>query len=277
MADLHEIEYFAIRYAPNLLSERFVDIGFVAMETGNGGSGFAEVHFTRNWRQVLCMDPQADLEFLEAMERDIRAQFQEIGDRGSFLKRIRESFSGSVHLSSTKAIQVADLAEGVRMISETVLEAPRDARLPGIRISTSPRLKIWNTMRQSFEDEGVWELMLKGISVAPFTGAGDPLKIDFGYRVGGEIKLFHAVSLKRNVEQALSLAYRYPKIAEGIARTESARSMLTAVVDDDFDRGLAQMEFALGELRNYRIAVSAVGEMGVIAQRARLDLGLGST
>jgi hypothetical protein len=116
--------------------------------------------------------------------------------------------------------------------------------------------------------------MLRGISVAPFTGAGDPLKIDFGYRVGGEVKLFHAVSLKKNVEQALSLAYRYPKIAEGIARTESARSMLTAVVDDDFDRGLPQVEFALGTLKDFQVSVAAAGEMGGIARAARLDLGL---
>jgi hypothetical protein len=116
--------------------------------------------------------------------------------------------------------------------------------------------------------------MLKGISVARFTGAGDPLKIDFGYRVGGEIKLFHAVSLKKNVEQALALAYRYPKIAEGIARAEGARSMLTAVVDDDFDRALPAVEFALGTLKDYQVSVAPAGELGAIARTARVDLGM---
>ena len=49
-----------------------------------------------------------------------------------------------------------------------------------------------------------------------YTKPGDPFKFDFGYRVGAEIKLFHAVSLQANVEQAITLAARYPKIADGI-------------------------------------------------------------
>ena len=54
--------------------------------------------------------------------------------------------------------------------------------------------------------------------MAPYTKTGDPLKFDFGYRIGEEIKLFHAVSLKAGVEQAIMLASRYPKIALGIAQ-----------------------------------------------------------
>ena len=67
------------------------------------------------------------------------------------------------------------------------------------------------------------------------------VKFDFGYRVGETIKLFHAVSLKTNVDQAMVLASRYPKIASSIAQMNKAASVLTAVVDDDLDRGEAEV------------------------------------
>ncbi len=113
---------------------------------------------------------------------------------------------------------------------------------------------------------------MKEIPAAHYTKPGDPFRFDFGYRVGAEIKLFHAVSLKASVEQAITLAARYPKIADGIRQKIQANPSLTAVVDDDLDRTLGEVEFALSALEEEKIQVAAVAEMPLIAERARLEL-----
>ena len=129
-----------------------------------------------------------------------------------------------------------------------------------------------NGMREAFEQAGVWTLLMKEIPAAHYTKPGDPFRFDFGYRVGAEIKLFHAVSLKTSVEQAITLAARYPKIGEGIAQKIQAKPLLTAVIDDGLDRTLGGVEFALGALAEEKIQVATVAEMPLIAERARLEL-----
>lgn len=113
---------------------------------------------------------------------------------------------------------------------------------------------------------------MKDIPAADYTKPGDPFKFDFGYRVGTEVKLFHAVSLKASVEQAVMLAARYPQIASGIARKARANPALTAVVDDDLDRTRTEVQFALSALQDEEIRVAAVAGMPLIAETARLEL-----
>jgi len=115
---------------------------------------------------------------------------------------------------------------------------------------------------------------MKDISVSPYTRPGDPFKFDFGYRVGDEIKLFHAISLKTSVDAALMLASRYPRIAEGITRLTQAQSWLTAVVDDDLDHKREDVQFALGALEEGRIRVATPEKIPGIAEIARRELNL---
>ena len=113
---------------------------------------------------------------------------------------------------------------------------------------------------------------MKEVPAAAYTGPGDPFKFDFGYRVGSEIKLFHAVSLKTNVEPAVSLAARYPRIALGISLRGQAKPSLTAVIDEDLDRTKAEVQFALSALQEEKIRVASVAEMPVVAEQVRLEL-----
>ena len=71
-------------------------------------------------------------------------------------------------------------------------------------------------MRTEFERAGVWGLMRKRIAASLYTRAGDPMKIDCGYRPNGVIRMFQAVSLEGDVEAAKGLAYSAPQLAEGV-------------------------------------------------------------
>ena len=66
-ADKHELGFFLLQYMPDELKGEFVNIGLVLVGDG-ADAGYADVRFTRDWRRVLCLDPGADLEWLQALE-----------------------------------------------------------------------------------------------------------------------------------------------------------------------------------------------------------------
>jgi hypothetical protein len=267
MADRRQLEFFLLRYVPDAVKDEFVNVGVVMVEAGANGGGFADVRFTRDWRRVRCLDPQADVEMLEALEREIRGQLREVKDRGTLLKRLEDSFSNLIQVSPAKGCLAEDPAREIETMASLYLEA---AKVGGKR-EASGRQKILGRMREAFERAGVLELM-PPMAAAPYTKPGDPFRFDFGYRVEGEIKLFHAVSLQSNVDAALTLAGRYPRIVPGIVKVAGAVPVLTAVVDDDLDRQRDEVQFALSMMEDEKIRIAVAAEMHLIADVARREL-----
>jgi hypothetical protein len=96
MADRRQLEFFLLRYVPDAVKDEFVNIGLVMVEPGANGEGFADLRFTRDWRRVRCLDPQADVEMLAALERDIRGQLGNAHDREVLMRRLEDSFSNVI-------------------------------------------------------------------------------------------------------------------------------------------------------------------------------------
>ena len=270
MAAKRQLEFFLLRYVPNAVRNEFVNIGVVMVEGGAHGDGFADVRFTRDWRRVRWLDPQADVDMLEALERDIRKRLASSEERAILLRQMEDSFSNSIQLSPTERCLAEDPVAEIEAVASIYLEA---AKVGGKR-EASGRQRILRKMRDAFEQAGVWALMRKQIAVAEYTHKGDPLKIDCAYRPNGEIKMFHAVSVETDVDAAKVLAFSYPKIVEGIAEKERASTVLTAVVEDDLDQSDEAILFALGILEQSKIRVVAVGKMSGIAKVARREMGV---
>jgi hypothetical protein len=272
VADRRQLDFFVLRYVPDAVKDEFVNIGVVMVEQRTHGAStsndsFADVRFTRDWRRVLCLDPQADVEMLGALERDIRGQLATAQDRGVLLRRLEDSFSNVIQLSPAKGCVAEDPAREIEMMASMYLETAKKA---GKRVA-SGRQKILGKMREAFEQAGVGKFVLP-IPVAPYTKPGDPFAFDFGYRIGGEIKIFHAVSLKASVDAALMLAARYPKIAPAMSAKTDAALVLTAVIDDDLDQARDDIQFALGTLEEEKIRIAVAAEMPTIAEVARREL-----
>jgi hypothetical protein len=267
MAERKQLEFFLLRYVPDAVKDEFVNIGVVMVEPGANGGGFAEVRFTRDWRRVRCLDPQADVEMLAALERDIRGQLGSAPDRAVLLKRLQDSFSNLIQISPTKGLLAEDPVAEIEAMASIYLES---AKAGGTRVA-SGRQRILAAMRDEFERAGVGKFVLP-VPVAPYTKAGDPFQFDFGYRVAGEIKLFQAVSLKASVDSAVLLAARYPRIAPVMSKVTQAAPLLTAVVDDDLDRGQESVQFALSMMEEEKIRIAVAAEMPMIADVARREL-----
>src|SRR5208337_4678180 len=275
MAEYEQCEFYLLRYVPDAVKDEFVNLGVVLLETGEGDAVFTDVRFTRDWRRVRCLDPDVDVELLESFEGEMRRMLQSrsaevINYRGPTSRRVRlleDGLSNTLQITPAKAVLTENPEKELGELARAYLESEAHARR-----AQSGRRVIYAAMREAFESTGVWGLGRRDIALANYGSKGDPLKIDFGYRPNGVIKMFQAVSLETDVDAAKVLAFSYPALREGLRRAENAASELTAVVEDGLNRDDDAIGFALATLAASEITVAAVSEMPGIAERARMEL-----
>jgi hypothetical protein len=269
MADKIQCRFFVLRYAPDAVKNEFINVGLVLLPP----AGSAQVRFTRDWSRVLCLDPDADMEVLQALESDLRNQLREMnGDRDLILRRIQDSFSNAIQPSEFQACLASSPVEEADELARLYLERPRrrqQAREPSGRAAIAAR------MRSEFETAGVWPLMQERIPVSRYTRSGDPLKIDCGYSPNGTVKLFHAVTLCSDVNAAKVLAFSFPQLAQGIRKAEGKQAQLTAVVEDNLPKDDELVNFARTTLEQNAIHIAPVSTMPQIAREAARELGIG--
>src|ERR1700739_538095 len=270
MAERIQCRFFILRYAPDAVKNEFINVGLVLLPPAGG----AQVRFTSDWSRVLCLDPEADVETLQALENDLRNQLREMnGDRDLILRRIQDSFSNAIQPSEFQAcLAASSAADEADELARLYLERPRRrqaAREP------SGRTAIVARMRSEFESAGVWPLMQEKIPVARYTRSGDPLKIDCGYSPNGTVKLFHAVTLSSDVNAVKVLAFSFPQLAQGIRKAEGKQAQLTAIVEDNLPKDDEAVSFARETLEQNAIRIAPVSTRAQIAREAARELGIG--
>jgi hypothetical protein len=266
MSEAKQCEFLLVRYVPDAVKDEFVNIGVVVL---SDAEGFADLRFTRDWRRVRCLDPSADVEMLQAMEAELRERLRAGGaDRQRILHLLNDSFANAVQVSSPKALLTDAPEQELSRLAELYLESARH----GSKRDSAGRGFLVTRMQEAFSQVGVWPLMFKKFTVAKYTHAGDPLKIDCGYRPNGVIKLFHAVSLSTDLDAAKVLAFSFPQVRDGIARVEHAITELTAIIEDDIQRDRDDIEFALDTLERSSISTVRIGEISRVAETARREM-----
>ncbi len=281
-----ECEFQLLRYVPDAVRNEFVHIGVVLREQG---AAHAEVRFTRDWRRVRCLDPDADTALLEAMESELRRRFA-VEPEGRLKKILEESLSLNVQMTEAKAYLAESLPAGVEELMRLYVDPPPRERVPRV----AGRAAIQARMRAEFEHAGVWDLLRKRIAAADYTRPGDPLRIDMGYRPNGGsgsrvlaasagnglIRMFHAVSLEPGVEMAKVLAFSASALRAGVERVDKAELELTAIIEpaaklgatDEEPERLAMYRFGVETMEEHRIRVLTVADMGRVVETARREL-----
>ncbi len=252
MPDYKHCDCFLLRYVPDVVKQEFVNVGVVLLE--EGGDGFTDVRFTRDWRRVRCLDPEVDVELLQSYEDELRRLLQShaaevinyklpLSRREWLLDVMQQSFSGTLQLAPMQGVLTESPQAELGILASTYLESER--RAP--QRETAGRRAIYNTMRGAFEQAGVWNFMWKDIEVARYAGNGDPLKIDCAYRPENVIQMFHAVSLATDVNAAKVLAFSYQNFRDqhGPCRECEPEPIRR-------DRGRARLEGPRGCLRARR-------------------------
>jgi hypothetical protein len=271
-----QCEFFVIRYVPDVVKGEFVNIGVLLREAGRGDG--AVVRFTRDWGRVRCMDGNADIGLLEGLEGEIGARLQMVAGGAPGIKPLIEiledTLANSVQITEVKACLAESLQAELEQLMKMYVE-PLKAKTERKRAG---RVAIAGAMRTEFERAGVWGLMRKRIAASPYTRAGDPMKIDCGYRRNGMIRMFQAVSLEGDVEAAKGLAYSAPQLAEGVQRVEAARLELTAIVEprrtvsDTEDEAMERYRFGVETMERQEIRVVTMSDLARVAETARMEL-----
>ena len=262
-----------LRYVPDAVRNEYVHIGVILREQGGGEP--AAVQFTRDWRRVRCLDPEADTALLEGMESELRRRFQEEPE-GRLMQLLSEALSLNVQMTEPKAYLAESLPAGMEELMRLYVEPqPRErvSRLSG-------RAAIQAKMRTEFEQAGVWDLLRKRIAASEYTRPGDPLRIDVGYRPNGVIRMFHAVSLEPGVEMAKVLAFSAAGLRIGVERVERAQLELTAVIEPAARLGASDAEperlemyrFGVETMEENQIRVLTTQDLGRVAETARREL-----
>jgi len=313
LTDRLPCEFFLIRYVPDAVKGEFANIGVILREAGGSASAksappeTAHVRFTRDWSRVRCMDADADIALLEALEGEIaerlRLDVSAARATGSYPKPlvelIEDSFSNSIQMTEPRACLAENIATELELLMRMYVEplkAKQERRRTG-------RAAIAAAMRTQFERAGVWTLMRKRIAASLYTRPGDPLKIDCGYLLAGVpsglvrwgrddvspngvVKMFHAVSLEADVEAAKVLAWSAPRLREGVVRVEGATLELTAVVeplravsinrqeDVEPDESTERYRFGVEAMESQQIRVLTINDLARAAETARADLHL---
>jgi Protein of unknown function (DUF3037) len=276
-------EFFLIRYVPDVVKGEFVNIGVLLREAAGNASGAgapdsAVVRFTRDWSRVKCMDADADVGLLEALEGEIGARLQMRAQDAPGIKPVMEmledTLSNSVQVTEVRACLAESLPAEMEQLMRMYVE-PLKVKTERKRTG---RAAIAGAMRTEFERAGVWGLMRKRIAASMYTRAGDPMKIDCGYRPNGVIRMFQAVSLEGDVEAAKGLAYSAPQLIEGVQRVEAARLELTAIVEplravsDTEDEAMERYRFGVEAMERREIRVVTLSDLARVAETARMEL-----
>jgi hypothetical protein len=266
-------EFQLLRYVPDAVRNEYVHIGVILRERGSHDP--AAVRFTRDWRRVRCLDPEADTALLEGMESELRKRF-EAEPEGNLMRLLSESLSLSVQMTEPKAYLAESLPAGMEELMRLYVEPPPRERAPRL----SGRAAIQAKMRTEFERAGVWDLLRKKIAASEYTRPGDPLRIDVGYRPNGMIRMFHAVSLEPGVEMAKVLAFSSAGLRAGVERVEKAELELTAVIEpaaklgatDEEPERLEVYRFGVETMEEHQIRVLTTSDLARVAETARREL-----
>jgi hypothetical protein len=272
-------EFFLIRYVPDVVKGEFTNIGVLLREAGNASHAerldSAVVRFTRDWSRVRCMDADADIGLLEALEGEIAERLRmSATDPKPVLALLQDTLSNSVQISEARA----SLAESMSAELEQLMKMYVEPLKVKVERKRTGRAAIAGAMRTEFERAGVWGLMRKRIAASLYTRVGDPMKIDCGYRPNGVIRMFQAVSLEGDVEAAKGLAYSAPQLREGVLRVESAKLELTAVVEplravsDVEDEAMERYRFGVEAMERQEIRVVTLSDLARVAETARVEL-----
>jgi hypothetical protein len=278
-----ECTFQLLRYVPNAVRNEYVHIGVILREQGspNASSPAAAVpepvlvQFTRDWRRVRCLDPEADTALLEGMESELRRRFQEEPE-GKLMRLLTESLSLNVQMTEPKAYLAESLPAGMEELMRLYVEPPPREKAQRL----SGRAAIQAKMRGEFERAGVWDLLRKRIAASEYTRPGDPLRIDVGYRPNGVVRMFHAVSLEPGVEMAKVLAFSAAGLRIGVERLEQASLELTAVIEpaarlgatDEEPERLEMYRFGVETMEENQIRVLTTSDLGRVAETARREL-----
>lgn len=258
------LQYRVLRYTPDLIRDEWVNIGVLLEETDGPRQEARLIHETPEIARVRKLHPAADEELLRSLPAEFEARLREPADRArAYLDKLGQTLSNAIQFSPQRALLAEDFDAALdRLYREHVAPPPR------VRggIVESTRAWIRDRLRDVFYRHRLAGKLERNIRVEDFTEAGDPLRLDYGYR-NGVRGYIHSIVLNRDLAQAKVLAYT----AECI-RARYADSEFTAVTEIEPARDNPRHRFMAGVFEAQRINVVPLNRIERFAEDLRKRL-----
>ncbi len=215
--------YRILRYTPNLVRDEWINIGVLLYDPvkRDGQPRLRLIEEPEEFARVRRLHPEADERLLRALRDDFERQFA-AGNGGwqQALEKLDETLSNALQLAPQKGLLAEDMdAELERLYADHV--APPRARA-GAGERPGSRGAIRNYCNQVWRQARVWERIEKAVPAGEYTFAGDPMKLDYGYRRNGTRGFVQALSVTRAPADAKLLAYTAGRIRAKVAASEFA-------------------------------------------------------
>ena len=268
---LRPCAYHVVRYTPNLVRDEWVNIGILLFDPASGRLLQRLLEEPAEFARVRRLHPAADEELLRRLSDEFAAQSPSAnGQALSYIARLERTLSNTVQLSPQKGLLAEDLEAELDRLYRDHVEAPRHGRLAE---DVSSRSGIRARAGQVFRGTGIWPRLERRLRVDEFTYAGDPLRLDYGYRRNGTRGFVQALSLSRDPGQAKVLAFTADAIRQKLVHTE----FFAVTEAEPRPQENARHRFILGLLQAREIGVVPLARLAEWSYRLRHTLLGGSS
>jgi hypothetical protein len=108
MSEPRQMELFVLEYAAGIGASSKINVGVVIFERTGTQVPFAKARFVHDGRLIQRVDPDADIDVLASLFRDIEHRLDRPDCRQEMLRLIQDSFSNLLQVSEARPILVAD-------------------------------------------------------------------------------------------------------------------------------------------------------------------------
>ena len=148
-------EFRLIRYVPDPVKGEFANIGVVLRAAGE--SGQAAVRFTRDWRRVRCLHPDADVEMLQGLEGELAERLAGVSagaavESKPVMDMLEDTLSNSLQISASRGTLAESFPAEMELLLRMYVEP---LKVKAERRAATGRTAIAGRMRRAFERVGV--------------------------------------------------------------------------------------------------------------------------
>jgi DUF3037 family protein len=94
-----ECKFFKICYFADPIRDEAINIGIILLSAGDCDEHLPLVRLTKNWRRVLCIDRNADIQMLAKLEESLQSRILESGaTNDAALENLYDCLSTSIRL-----------------------------------------------------------------------------------------------------------------------------------------------------------------------------------
>jgi hypothetical protein len=133
-----------LRYLPDVCSDKSVLIAAIFIEHENAEIGACAMSFAADWQsKARLLDPDVDLEMVEALAGEIRERLLSPEQRCEMIRALENSFSNIIQVSERRRCPVTPKPESIEAFAHSLLPlCETNPKCPFVTRSCTPETKL---------------------------------------------------------------------------------------------------------------------------------------